>query len=189
MHQGIVTTRSSRPAGRSRPAGFAMLALAAGTALTAPAATAAPRELAGAAVAVQDYAFRGSGSAWFAGPQSQAAFELIDLLATSSIDGIDPRQFNIRALQRAARRAAVDPVAAGAADRMLNDAFVRYVSALRALPPSSEWTINDREAIAERPSPMAMLRRAAASGGQTVYYHDIYARDRPRLGNARLAAR
>ena len=163
MHHGIVTSRSSAPAGRLRPAGFAVLALAASTAFAAP-VLAVPAVAAGTAVAVQSTAPGNGAFLWFSGGQSQAAQGLIELLATSEIEGLNPRQFNLRALQRAARGAQGNPAMAAEADRLLSQAFVRYVNALRAVPSSNEWTIVDREAVAARPSAMTLLRGAAAKG-------------------------
>jgi murein L,D-transpeptidase YcbB/YkuD len=101
---------------------------------------------------------------WFADGEPRAALGLIDLLVTSRIDGLDPSQFDIRALQRAVRRAADKPAARAAADAALTEAFVRYVGALRAVNPSREWTIVDRETVPGRPDAAAMLRQAAQGG-------------------------
>lgn len=164
MHHGIVSSRSSAPAGRLRPAGFAVLALAAGPALATPLVAAPATVTAGTALAVQSGAPFLGGSAWFAGGQPQAALGLIELLESIEIVGINPLHVNLRELQRAVRGAQGNPAMAAQADRLLNQAFVRYVAALRATPASNEWTIVDREAVAARPSPMTLLRSAAASG-------------------------
>ena len=50
------------------------------------------------------------------------------------------------------------------ADRMLSEAFLRYVSDLRRVGPSSEWQFVDREAAPAAPSVSALLREAAATG-------------------------
>ena len=204
MLKEIVTSRSPRPAGRSRPAGFAVLALAAGTALFAPASAASATfagARAGTAVAAQSDASRSESFSWFADGQGEAAYGLIDLLATSGTDGLEPRQFQVRALQRAVRRALGDPAQAKAADRLLTDAFLRYVAALRALPPSKEWTIVDRGALPGAPPPLAMLREAAANGSLASFVeampwmHENYAGlrraliDAERRGDRATAAR
>ena len=183
MHQGIVKSRSPRPAGRSRPAGFAALALAASAAMLA---TVTPAEAAGAAGVAQSYNARAAGSTWFPGGQPDAAYRLLDLLATSSVDGVNPRQFNIRGLQRAVQRAP----ASAATDRMLSEALLRYVTAVRAVPASSEWTIVDREAVRTSPRVSAMLREAAAAGTLATFVetmpwmHESYAGLRRELLNA-----
>ena len=93
MHQEIVVSRSPQPAGRSRPAGFLALTLAAGAALfvpTAASARSAAPDIASASSSAQPGALR-DGATWFAEGQGEAAFALIDLLATSEVDGIDSR--------------------------------------------------------------------------------------------------
>ena len=206
MHQGVVSSRFPRPAGRSRPADFVVLALAAGAALLVPTAAIARSAAAGgdgAVVALAPEAARGSDISWISDGQGEAAYRLIDLLATSDVDGIDSRQFNVRALQRSVRRATSDPDQARAADGLLSEAFLRYVKALRALPPSKEWNIVDRGALpdAAPASALAMLRNAAANGSLADFVatmpwmHENYAGlrrallDAERRGDRAVAAR
>ena len=186
MSQVFVASSCSRPAGRSRPAGFAVLALAAGAALfasPATSATSAATAAAGAGVALQSDSELGAAPGWFADGQGEAAYGLIALLATSDIEGVDSRQFRVRALQRSVRRAIGDRAHAREADRQLNEAFVAYVRALRALPPSKEWTIVDRETVpgATPAAALALLRKAAATGSLATFVetmpwmHETYA--------------
>ena len=118
---------------------------------------------------------------WFADGQGQAALSLIDLLATSDIEGVDSRQFQIRTLQRSVRRALAGRDHERAADRMLSEAFMRYVLAVRALPPSKEWTIVDPGAVPGSPPASTMLRDAAMSGSLNAlikampWMHESYA--------------
>ena len=176
MLKEIVVFRSPRPAGRSRPAGIAGLALAAGAALFVPAAAnasgGAVRTADAIVVAASDDNRTGTFS-WFADGQGEAAYALIDLLATSEIEGLDPRQFNVRALQRSVRRALGDPDQARAADRQLNEALTRYVAALRAIPPSKEWTIVDRGAVPSAAPATEMLRNAAENGSLTSFVESM----------------
>ncbi|MCY7397507.1 MAG: L,D-transpeptidase family protein [Sphingomonas bacterium] len=127
-------------------------------------ATAAPVHAAGAAGVAQSSDVRG-GSTWFAGGQSDAAYHLLDLIATSEIDGVDPRQFNIRALQRAVRGAPGSP----ATDRLLSEALLRYAAAVRAVPASTEWTIVDRAAVRAPVDVSALMREAAAAGSLATF--------------------
>ena len=204
MLKEIVAFRSPRSAGRSRPAALAVLALAASTALFAPAAARASSVAIGTADTSLAATFsdpRVETFGWFANGQGEAAHALIDLLATSDIDGVESRQFNVRALQRSVRRALADPDKVIAAERQLNDAFLRYVAALRALPPSKEWTIVDRGAVPGKPPALAMLRAAAAKGALTSFVetmpwmHESYAGlrrallDVERRGDRETAAR
>jgi len=173
MKQGIVDLRSPRPVGRSRPAGFVALALAASAAM---AVNAAPLHASGATAAVQDFGARG-GSIWFPDGQPDAAVRLLGLIASSQIDGINPRQFNLRRLQQAVRRAPGSPET----DRLLTEALVKYATAVRSVPTTSEWTIVDRAAV-QSPSVVAnMVRQAAAAGTLATFVetmpwmHETYA--------------
>ncbi len=172
MRKGTVTLRSPRPAGRSRSAGFVVSALMAATAMHAPApasAQAAPVGATGVAAVAQFYDNRDGALLWLDGGQQDAAYRLIDLLATSAADGVDSSQFNIRALQRAVRRATGNGGEAWQADRMLSEAFVRYVAAVRRVAPSNEWTLVDREAAPTAASASTLLRQAAANGSMTSF--------------------
>jgi murein L,D-transpeptidase YcbB/YkuD len=156
MKQEIVNSRSPRPVGRSRPAGFVALAIAASAAMVV---SATPLQASGATVAVQDFGARG-GSTWFPGGQPDAAVRLLGLIASSQIDGINPRQFNLRRLQQAVRRAPGSPET----DRLLTEALVKYAVAVRSVPTTNEWTIVDRAAV-QSPTVVAnMIRQAAAAG-------------------------
>ncbi|MGH6785182.1 MAG: hypothetical protein ACREBP_11235, partial [Sphingomicrobium sp.] len=77
---------------------------------------------------------------WFAN-DSRAADVLIDLLETSSFDGLNPSNFPIAALKRARLRAeSGDSKLVTEAERKFDEAFVRYVMALRA-DAASGWII------------------------------------------------
>jgi murein L,D-transpeptidase YcbB/YkuD len=184
MHREIVTLRSPRPAGRSRSAGNAVLALAAGTAFFLSAPLGAQGVAAGATAVVaatlsDDQDDR--APSWFDGGNAEAAYGLIDLLATSEIDGVSSKQFNVRALQRSVRRALQDPGQVASANRQINAALVRYVAAMRAVAPSAEWTIVDKAALQPAPSAKAILRQAAAAGSMSRFVetmpwmHETYA--------------
>ncbi|MDQ3079237.1 MAG: L,D-transpeptidase family protein [Pseudomonadota bacterium] len=136
----------------------------------------APLHASGATAAVQDFGARG-GSIWFPGGQPDAAVRLLGLIASSQIDGINPRQFNLRRLQQAVRRAPGSPET----DRLLTEALVKYATAVRSVPTTSEWTIVDRAAV-QSPSVVAnMVRQAAAAGTLATFVetmpwmHETYA--------------
>ena len=171
MHHGIVTSRFQQTAGRSRPAVFVALALMASATIVAPGAARSPVaavEAAGADVAVPSTFGRQADSVWLDG-QGEAAFRLIDLFATSDVEGVNSRQFNPHALQRNVRRALADRSAVAATGRQLTEAFTRYVAAVRAVAPSNEWTIVDRAAVQPAPSARALLRDAAAKGSLSTF--------------------
>ena len=173
MKPEIVNSRSQRPVGRSRPAGFVAWTVVASAAMLA---VATPVHAAGVAVAAQSSGIRG-GSTWFAGGQPDAAYRLLGLLASSDIDGVSARQFNLRGLQRAVRSAPGSP----ATDRMLSDALVRYATAVRAVPASNEWTIVDQEVVRAPVNVSALMREAAAAGTLSTFVetmpwmHETYA--------------
>ncbi|MDQ3143557.1 MAG: L,D-transpeptidase family protein [Pseudomonadota bacterium] len=164
---------SPRPAGRfARPAGFAALALLSSALSLSPAQSAQtsfePVVAAtgiGAAAIAEFYDARGNTPIWLAAGQTEPAHRLMTLLATSDLDGLRPAQFNIRALQQAVRRAeSGDRADVARADRMLSEAFLRYVAALRRVGPSSEWQFIDRAAAPPTPQVGILLRQAAATG-------------------------
>ncbi len=146
---------------------------------------------------------RTAGLVWL-GAQPDAAARLLDLLSTSQIDGVDPRQFNLRALDRAVRAANGNPDAARRADALLTDAFLHYAKAVRAVAPSNEWTVVDRETVSRGAPAAALLRHAAADGSVSRFVatmpwmHENYAglrlalleaerrRDRPAAARLRL---
>jgi murein L,D-transpeptidase YcbB/YkuD len=111
----------------------------------------------------------------------RAALRLIDLLETSAIDGLDPRQFKIKALKRAVRAAdSGSGDKAAKANAMLDKALVAYAAALRQ-PPTGEWIINDREAIpAPRPADDLLAEAATAPSTEAwieamPFMHQSYA--------------
>jgi len=157
MKPGIVASRSQRPVGRSWPAGFVGIAILAGAAVltgTVPLSGAS----AAANIAQSDESY--GGSLWFPGGKPDAAFRMLGLIASSEIDGVNPRDFNIGRLQQAVRRAPGSPDT----DRLLSETLSRYVAAVRAVPASDEWTIVDRGAVQSSARVPEMLREAAAAG-------------------------
>ncbi len=147
------------PAGRLvRPAGFALLA--AGALLAAipiEPVTASPIAAALLASVAAD------GPQWIAEGDDRAALKLIGLLESSSLDGLDPRQFDTGSLKKAIRRASSGkPEAIARANAMLDRALVSYSAALRSAP-ATEWIVNDRQAVPPPPAPDELLGRAAAA--------------------------
>ena len=166
----IIPGWSSKPAGcLARPAGFAIAALLSIVAVQ-PAA-AAQYSMAAAERAAER-------PNWFANGDARAAEVLIDLLATSSLDGLDPSMFNPAPLRDAMSRA-VDARRHEKADRRFDEAFVRYVTALRA-DATSGWVIVDPDLSANREGPADILARAAAAPsladyvGKMKFMHPAY---------------
>jgi len=174
MAMGIVDRRSPHPAGRLvRPAGFAVLAAVASALALSPVQAAAGPAQASSAPLAQYHDPQSRSPIWLAGGQQDAAHRLMTLLATSELDGIDPRQFNLRALQKAVRRAASgNRLDVDRADRMLSEAFLRHVAATRRIG-SSEWQFVDREVAPAAPQASQLLREAAASGSINAFIENM----------------
>jgi murein L,D-transpeptidase YcbB/YkuD len=103
------------------------------------------------------------GPQWVRNGENRAALRLIGLLETSNLDGLDPRQFRLKALKRAVRDAeSGNAKAAARANAALDRALVAYVAALRQAP-KDEWIINDQDAIPTTPSADELLAKASAS--------------------------
>ena len=158
MKDKIATRSFPKPVGRQwRPAGFAILV--AGALLAA--APIAPAMAAGAESETVERL--GASPQWVANGNDDAAQALIGLLQTSSLDGLDPKSFKLKSLQRAVG-AAKDgsPAAAAKTNAMLDRALIAYANALRQVSTSG-WIINDREAIPSAPPASKLLAEAAAS--------------------------
>lgn len=149
-----------KPAGRKwRPAGFAFL-LGSLVAAAAPAQPIVPL----AAVAAQASDLKSAaGPQWVRSGDDRAALRLIGLLETSNLDGLEPKQFKLKALKRAVRDAeGGNAQAAAKANAALDRALVAYVTALRQAP-KDDWIINDQEAIPAALSADELLAKASAA--------------------------
>jgi len=121
------------------------------------------------------YRSRGGAPLWFAPRSGAAAQQLVQLLATSSADNLDPRRYQAQRRARAVQAAqSGNPAAVQQAEAMLSTAFVQYVrdlkhdpgmgiiyvdSELRPTPPSAA-TIRDRSwCCTTRPGWRASLSR------------------------------
>jgi murein L,D-transpeptidase YcbB/YkuD len=166
------------PVGRQwRPAGFAILL----GGLLAGAAPAQPVTSTAMAAVASSEAKSPAGPQWVRGDDDRAALRLIGLLETSSLDGLDPKQFKLKALKRAVRDAlGGNSNAVAKANAALDRALVSYVAALRNAP-TVDWIVNDAEAIPESPTKAELLADAAASPsledwvGAMPFMHPSYA--------------
>src|SRR4249919_2820054 len=113
-----------KPAGRHvRSAGFAVVLAGALFAVSLA------EPLLGATTSLAATAERHAGPLWVGAGDDRAALRLIDLLETSAIDGLDPRQFKIKALKRAVRAAdSGSGDKAAKANAMLDKALVAYAA-------------------------------------------------------------
>ncbi len=75
------------------------------------------------------------GPRWFGPGSGGAAQQLVQLLATSQADGLNPKRYNVKGLSRAVAAAqGGDPAAAQRASAMLNSALLAYARDTRHDP-------------------------------------------------------
>ena len=136
-----------------------------GTALAAvPAAFAVQAGAAQPAAAV-----RASTPMWFANGSPAAARELIQLLATAQVEGLNPKRYNVKGLSRAVEAAASgNPAARHRAERMLNEALVAFARDSRR-DPNVGIVYVDSELKPTAPSPAHILAQAAAAPSLPEY--------------------
>ncbi|MEA3058549.1 MAG: L,D-transpeptidase YcbB, partial [Sphingomonadales bacterium] len=113
---------------RRKLRGFALAALLAGiaapAAVTFVPAAASAQAIDGGQIS-QFYRSRGGAPLWFALRSGAAAQQLVQLLATAQADNLNPRRYNVRAVQRAVEDASRgDPAAIQRAEALLSAAFV-----------------------------------------------------------------
>jgi L,D-transpeptidase YcbB len=174
------------------PAAAALALAAAGP--IAPAAAAAPQvQLTAAAAAGQGlkdfYKAREGRSLWFSQPGQQAN-ELLELLASAELDGLDPGKYRVGELRRAMQAASSGSRRAmRRADAMLSEEFVDYVRDLRT-PPNNGVLYVDEELKPKPPSGRAILEAAAKAPSLESYVaemrwmHPMYAQLRDALSSA-----
>jgi len=191
-------------AGLPRPARiFCSRAILAGTALaltpTALAQPVAARVQAGSLAsrdnaAINDfYRARGGRPLWFSSVgRGSPAEQLLALLDRADLDGLDPRAYRSRSLDRAVRAAwGGSPKAVTQADMLLSRAFVAYVHDLRSSGSSGTIYI-DRELKPSVPQAREILQATAAAPSLSIYIaemgwmHPIYGQIRRAFANERL---
>jgi murein L,D-transpeptidase YcbB/YkuD len=155
------------------------LAAAAMTIAAAPASAVAvsPPPRAQSAVVSQTvtdfYRARNSYPLWLSSTAGDAAQQLLAVLGSANIDGIDPAHYDLPALQQAldaardGKRKHVE-----AADLALSNAFVAYVQALRQ-DPGVGITYVDAGLRPTPPSPLVILLTAASSSSLSDYVHSF----------------
>lgn len=138
------------------------------------------------------YQARGNRPLWFeAGPDTPAARQLIELIATADLDGLDPEEYRPRALSDAVERAAEGSARDVArAEVMLSRAFAAYVQDSRQ-PAFNTTRYIDKELAPTPPSALAALRAADAAPSLDDYVanlgwmHPIYGQLRRGLAEYR----
>jgi len=176
-----VTVLRSECTGRWPVHFFRKIGIAA-VALTAAVPTCAAAE---AAPAVQAAPVRGQSVAefyrgrndypfWLAANAGDAADQLLTLLASSNIDGINPAKYNVPALRDAvaAARSSGKRKQVADADHALSEAFVNYVADLRQ-DPGVGITYVDGVLRPSPPSPLAALLSAGIAPSLSDYVHGM----------------
>jgi len=119
------------------------------------------------------YRARKDAPLWLTPAAGDAAEQLILLLSTASLDGLNPDKYRPAAL-----RAAVEAARKGkhklveAADRQLSDAFAAYVADMRR-DPGVGITYVDPQLRPVPPTPLAALLEAASSPSLSGYVRDL----------------
>ncbi|HEY6047774.1 MAG TPA: L,D-transpeptidase family protein [Sphingomicrobium sp.] len=174
MHT-ITNSGGRSPLKRWLGAGAAFAALAAASPF---AASFAPVQAAAAAAPsageIADfYRARGGAPLWFSPRSGTAAQQLIQLLATAQADHLNPRRYNVRALQRAVQDAASgSPGALQRADMMLSAAYVAYAQDQKHDPGVGIIYV-DPELKPKPPSATALLIQAGQASSLADYVQQI----------------
>ena len=151
----------------------AVLGTAAAVALTSAPAVAAERAAPFDSEVAQFYRERGGAPLWFAPNARNAAPQLIQLLATSQADHLNPRRYNLRNLSRAVDQArSGDPTAVQRAEAMLSSAFVQYARDLKHDPGVGIIYV-DAELKPAPPSAMELLSAAAHAPSLADYLQQM----------------
>jgi len=156
-------------------AGSALFALAVATPAmlaSAPVQAAAP----GGPVALEVadfYRSRGGTPLWFGPNAGAAAPALLQLLASSQADHLNPRRYNIRGMERAIADArSGSPAAVQRAEVMLSTAFVTYAQDLKHDPGVGVIYV-DRELKPNPPSAAELLTAASRASSLSDYVQQM----------------
>jgi L,D-transpeptidase YcbB len=136
-----------------------------------PPAVQAPRVV-GQSVA-DFYRGRNDYPLWLATNAGDAADQLLALLSSASLDGLDPAKYHVGELQQAltaARSGKKKQVAE--VDRALSQAFVSYVADLKQ-DPGAGLTYVDASLKPAPPTPLAALLTAATAPSLSDYVHNM----------------
>ena len=119
------------------------------------------------------YRARGGAPLWFAPGSGGAADQLIQLLASSQADRLNPKRYDVRGLASAASAArSGNPAAVQRAEAMLSSAFVAYARDLRH-DPGVGIVYVDQELKPTAPSPIELLTAASRAPSLSTYVQQI----------------
>ena len=177
---------------------WGIAALAAATSLAATPLEAAPAAKAGrgslaapvsASTIADFYRLRGGAPLWYSPTSGAAVPQLLDLLRTARADNLNPRRYNLKALDKAVRAASRgNPKAVQRAEMLLSQAFVTYARDIKR-DPNVGIIYVDRELRPVPPSAHTLLSQAATAPslatfvGQLGWMNPVYMRLRQALAN------
>jgi Uncharacterized protein conserved in bacteria len=119
------------------------------------------------------YRARNGAPLWLSPTAGSSADQLLSLLASAGLDGLNPDAYQIPALQQAVTRArSGSRQDVDAADRMLSNAFVAYVTELRRDPGLGIMYV-DSALKPAAPTPMATLLYASNAPSLSGYVRDM----------------
>lgn len=106
---------------------------------------------------------------WFANGSPAAARQLVQLLATAKVEGLNPKNYNVKGLSRAVEAAVSgNPSARQQAERMLNAALIAYVRDSRHDPDVGVIYVD--KALKPAPPPPAQILAEAAAAPSLADY-------------------
>jgi L,D-transpeptidase YcbB len=119
------------------------------------------------------YRLRSGAPLWFSPAAGDSAEQLIALLGAANVDGLNPDNYHVAALQQALEKARGGKRKdVEQADRMLSDAFVAYVSDLKRDPGLGILYVD--EALKPKPpTPLATLLGAANAPSIPGYVRNL----------------
>jgi len=151
----------------------ALSLLASAAPLSAPAVAKAPKALPAEGEIADFYRSRGGEPLWFGPNSTGAADQLIQLLASSYADHLNPRRYDLRGLSRAVADArSGNPAAVQRAEAMLSSAFVTYARDLRHDPGVGVVYV-DQELKPTPPSAAELLTAASHAPSLTGYVQQL----------------
>ena len=115
------------------------------------------------------YRARGGAPLWFAPGARGAPQQLLQLLATAQADGLNPKRYNVRGVQRAiADASGGNPASVQRAEMVLSSAFIAYARDLRHDPGVGVIYV-DAELKPAPPSARLLLSQASQAGSLGDY--------------------
>jgi murein L,D-transpeptidase YcbB/YkuD len=159
----------ARPLTKSGALGVVAAALAVAAPLAIPAAPAEAKASADSGDVAAYYRARGGALLWFSPGSANAGQMLLRQIGTAQADGLNPRRYNVRGVQRALDAArSGDPAALRRADMQLSEAFVAYARDVKHDPKIGVIYV-DPQLRPQPPSAQALLIQAAQAPSLADY--------------------